>query len=268
VTGDPVPNPRDRYAAASLGRVTVLRGAGAIIAAAGGHPYVRMYAAALTDLVGVPVEGGVVWRGARSHGYAVSGLGEPGAALDAALAMRAEGLLDDAVWAHLPAVAELPGAWAGEPRDDWDFRWLTRLPEIQPGEHEVIELAAGDEPAIVELMDRAHPDASTRPGHPRIRRWYGIRRGGRLVACGADLSGGIGMLGGVTVDEHLRGRSLGTALTCRMTRLLHAEFGTVSLSHWAGNVRASALYQRLGFVPSVRMMSLALVPRKLVPPES
>jgi ribosomal protein S18 acetylase RimI-like enzyme len=135
-------------------------------------------------------------------------------------------------------------------RDDWDFRWTSTAPPAVAGEQAVAVVA--DEADVEALLHDAFPDSTSRPGDPRVRAWWGIRDGDRLVACGADRSrGGVGMLAAITVARDRRGRSLGAALTTAMTRRLLGQYGVVALGALTGNEVADRLYRGSGFTGSI-----------------
>ncbi len=92
-----------------------------------------------------------------------------------------------------------------------------------------------------------------------MRAWWGIRDGGRLVACGADRGrGGVGLLAAITVARDRRGRGLGAALTAGMTRRLLGEYDVVALGVMTDNPAADRLYRGLGFTDSIPRTSLEL----------
>ena len=144
---------------------------------------------------------------------------------------------------HLPAWVGLVSA------TDWDFWWLDREPPHQPGEDEVVIVS--DEAAVQKLLAEASPKASTLPGDPAVRRWVGVVRDDRLVACAADTSGstGVGHLSSIAVHPDARGAGLGAAVTAALTRLLLAEgCDLVTLGMYAHNEIGRRLYRSLGYV--------------------
>jgi GNAT superfamily N-acetyltransferase len=186
-----------------------------------------------------------------------AGLGSPGVAAGLVATLIEE--LGPLPAAHLPyaplaeLAAHLPPVYRYEA---WDFRWTSTPPGPQLAASEVVRLTEADHDEITALLDAHHPGTSSRPGRRRIRCWYGIRDGGRLVACGADSSRGVGVLTGLTVAADRRGQGLGAALTTAMSRTLHEEFGVVSLGVEPDNVRAARLYERLGFTRRLPLVSV------------
>jgi ribosomal protein S18 acetylase RimI-like enzyme len=231
-----------------------LSGTGAVRAAGGGHPYVEMYTSEQSAVWGYRTDGGLAWRGTGPWGPVIVTLGAPEAVTFLVRRLQADGALAGARTAHLPRA--LPDLLTGTGIEDWDFRWTTRPLPQQPGEARVVPLDGADE-EIAALLAAAHPQTSIRPGHARVRRWYGIRVAGRLVACGADASRGVGVLSALTVSVGHRGRGLGGALTAATSRALHAEYGTVALSVAPGNP-AGRLYERLGFTRTLAVRSVYL----------
>jgi len=143
-------------------------------------------------------------------------------------------------------------------RDDWDFRWTSAAPPVRDGEERAAPIR--DDRAVEALLDAAFPETTSRPGDPRVRGWWGIRAGSRLVACAADRSrGGVGFLAAVAVDPAARGHGLGTALTAALTRHLIGEHGVCALGVMTHNIAAARLYESLGYASSLPRTSLGLL---------
>ena len=220
------------------------------MAAAGGHPFARVFVAGLAGPHGYRRDGGVAWRGVGPFGPVLIGLGAAGSVAALVARLRA----DDLRAAHLPP--GVPAPFAGR-AEEWEFRWTPSVPAALPGGEAVAPLGEADHADVGALLDAALPDSMVRPGHPRVRRWYGIRVAGRLVACGADASRGAGFLSGLAVHPRHQGNGLGTALTAAMTRRLHEEFGVVTLGVYPANTGARRLYARLGFTGVLLISSSA-----------
>jgi RimJ/RimL family protein N-acetyltransferase len=62
----------------------------------------------------------------------------------------------------------------------------------------------------------------------------------------------VGVLG-ILVDHRLRGKGAGTMLLHRTLTMAKGRFPVVRLSVFADNLRAQALYRRIGFVPYGRL---------------
>ncbi|MCW3817160.1 GNAT family N-acetyltransferase [Micromonospora sp. DR5-3] len=228
----------------------VLVGRDALLAAAGHHPYARHALWRGHEARGWRRDGAVGWLLPPGQGPAAGALGAAGAALDACAGLVADGTLGAGQWLHLPRTAaeELTGRLTVARLDEWDFLWTTNPPPRQPEEERVVRLTEADHPALAALIEESFPATTSRPGDPRVVGWYGIRDGGRLVACGADRSrGDIGFLAGLTVAPDRRGGGLGAALTAGMTRALFARYDHVALGVFTDNLGAIRLYRRLGY---------------------
>lgn len=121
-----------------------------------------------------------------------------------------------------------------ELRDDdyGDVRWLD--------ESEMVEVAR--------LIHCAFPTSRARPGANGVRRWAGIRRGGELVAVGADAwsCSSVGFISGVTTHPDHRQRGLAKRVSAFVIRQLLDDCGRVGLYAEDRNHRAFALYRGLG----------------------
>ncbi|MCW2605906.1 MAG: GCN5-related N-acetyltransferase [Frankiales bacterium] len=227
-----------------------------VLLATGHDPFARgVLRAALVR--GWVRDGAVLWLGVdpeEKRSY-LSGLGEPPAV--AALVADLLPELPHRQRVTLPrGTAPLLPAWVGVDGVDWDFRCTYEAPPVQPGEDDVVELA--DVVGVAELLEASSPRASTRPGDDGVRRWVGVRDGGRLVACAADTSGapGVGHLSSIAVHPDCQGRGLGGAVTARLTRVLMDEgCDLVTLGTYADNAPARAVYDRLGFRDEHRFTS-------------
>ncbi|MEW2539989.1 GNAT family N-acetyltransferase [Micromonospora chalcea] len=238
-----------------------LTGRGALLAAAGDHPYARHALRRDQAVRGWRHGGAVGWLLPPGEWSAGGAVGAPGPAIDVFAAHRADGTLRAGQSINLPhadpdeVAARLPVARLIE----WDFLWTTAPPPHQPEQERVERLTAADRPALTALIEEAFPSTTSRPGEPGIVDWYGIRDGDRLLACGADRSrADIGFLAGLTVAPGLRGRGLGAALTAGMTDALFARYDTVALGVYPDNLGAIRLYRRLGFTATERRTSIKL----------
>jgi GNAT superfamily N-acetyltransferase len=250
----------ERPAAGPLHPYEPLPGRDAVLAAAGFQPYARLTGTG--EVTGYRGPDLLAWVGIGPWGPIVCALGEPDAALAFAVAVRAAGADQGAGWMHLPRVpAAGTAALPVTLQDDWDFLSATAPPPAVSGEDLVEPLDPDADPAIGDLLDAAFPTTTSRPGDPRVRRWYGVRDGDRIVAAGADRSrGGVGFLAGLAVHPEHRRRGLGAALTARMTRDLHAEFGIVTLGVMCTETGPRRLYERLGYGDPLPRSSLRLDP--------
>ncbi|MDG4758721.1 GNAT family N-acetyltransferase [Micromonospora sp. WMMD710] len=232
-----------------------------ILATAGHHPFARHALWRDAPARGYRRDGAVLWLVPPERGSGADAIGPAGSVLDLVAALTAEGVLGRDSRLHLPRLdsAQVADRLAVAEHVDWDFHWTVAAPPHQPDEQRVVRLTEADHPALDALIDEAFPSTTSRPGDSRVVDWYGIRAGGRLVACGADRSRGeIGFLAGLTVAPDQRGRGLGAALTAGMTRALLARFDTVGLGVYPDNVGAVRLYRRLGFTDTHHLTSIRL----------
>jgi RimJ/RimL family protein N-acetyltransferase len=237
-----------------------LDGRAAVLAAAGDNPYTRMTTEG-GPVTGYRTEQAVAWLGQGPWGPVACALGDADQAARLFIDLAAQDRLAGVRWLHLPRVDG--GALAPYLRlthqDDWDFRWAPTPPPPVAGEERAVPLDGRHDGEINAVLDDALPDTTTRPGDPRVRGWYGIFDGDRLVACGADRSRAeVGFLAGITVATAYQGRGLGAALTAAMTRRLFPAYGVVALGVMWDNTHATRLYQRLGFTGSLARSSVAI----------
>ena len=211
-------------------------------------------------LAGAGLGGAALWRG-NPWGSNWSGGGEP-----AALARLTEDVQPESL--SVPASVGLPpGLERG-----WGWGWHAALrpPDRQPGEESVGWLGDDDDAELRALVAHAFPDAETPPDDPRIARWFGARRDGRLVAAAAELRTApeAALLSSLTVDPAVRREGWGSAVTAWFARIRLDGSGhgggqdgsgpdgighdggarVVGLGTYLGNARARALYARLGFL--------------------
>ncbi|GAB4058538.1 GNAT family N-acetyltransferase [Catellatospora paridis] len=224
------------------------------------HPYARLTAGG-DDVRGYLLDGALAWTSLGPWGPVAASLGAaaPVAALFAGLA--ADGALTPGTWLHLPRITRTEAAaLPADTHDDWDYLWTADAPAPHPGEAGVVALDAAEHGDVAAVLDDALPDSTSRPEDPRIRQWYGIREGGRLVAVAGDRSlNGVGFLAGIAVASAAQGRGHGAAITTALTRRLAAEFGVSSLGVMSDNTRALTLYRRLGYTESIPRTSVRLV---------
>ena len=235
---------------------TLVSGREPILAATDRHSYARHSIKPDTDATGLHSAGTTVWTSSGSpSGYA---LGDPRRAVEL---FTTSAMFRSADWLHLPRVTDpavLDGLRVSQ-RDEWDFLWTAEQPPQQPDEDLVVPLTDADHPAMTALIDASFPTSTARPGDPRIRGWYGIWSGDRLVACGADRThGDVGFLAGLVVSDRDRGRGLGATLTSAMTRRMFERYDRVALGVWTHNERVTRLYQRLGYTGRVGRTSVRL----------
>jgi GNAT superfamily N-acetyltransferase len=243
-------------------QVTESTGRPAVLDATGHHPYALLSTGGDAQLRVFRSEGVTLWLRTGQDDRTIAGLGDGDRAVPLLAWMGAGDQLAGIRRLHLPRVADtvLRSHFPIAAPDHWDFRWSRRPPPRQPGQDQVVALEHSDQPAIAALLQVAFPASFSRPGDPRVRRWYAIREGAQLVACGADRSrGGVGSLGALAVHPDRRGRGLGAALTAAIAGQLFREFETVTLGVMVDNHAAAGLYQRLGFIHSTARTSADLM---------
>jgi GNAT superfamily N-acetyltransferase len=154
------------------------------------------------------------------------------------------------------AYALLPDGVLTQPHG-WGFRWLDAPTALRSGASAPSALPADEAHWLPEasrgeldrLIDEAFPEASFKPGSPRVRQWAGIRdHDGRLIACAADTTEapGVGFVAAITTRPELRGHGLGRRVTgWTLNRLVERE-GLAALWHYGGNLAAARVYDALG----------------------
>ncbi|MGE5827142.1 MAG: GNAT family N-acetyltransferase [Micromonosporaceae bacterium] len=236
-----------------------LTGAAQVLAAASDHPYARFAVSmAITpEVVGLAVADAQLWCVQTPFGRIGHGLGDVSAVLGLLAQAADAALLDGVRWVNLPRLpaGAVPAGW--QRSDDWDFRWTTREPPVQPGQDRVMVLDEVAAPAVNALLDLVMPETPVRPGRRLVRRFYGIWDAGTLVACAADRSSAtVGVIGAVAVHPDHRRAGLGSAISAALTTRLRREHGLVGLGVFAGNEPATRVYERLGYRDAVAVTSL------------
>jgi ribosomal protein S18 acetylase RimI-like enzyme len=230
-----------------------------VLSATEDHPYSRFATAASPVVTGLTDEAGAaIWVGEGPFGLVGHGVG-PWPAVTA-LFDRARDLVSGAVWVNLPRHDRAPSGY--QLREAWDLRWCTQLPAPRPYEDLVEEITDDDE--VNALLDVAYPHTEARPGSTLARRFYGIRWGGRLVACACDRSSpyphepgqSVGVIGAVAVHPDHRRGGLGAAVTAALTRQLATTHALVALGQVADNEAATLLYAQLGYTGVQRITSV------------
>jgi ribosomal protein S18 acetylase RimI-like enzyme len=129
-------------------------------------------------------------------------------------------------------------------------------------------LPAAAETEVAELLAAAHPGSEAKPGGVGVRRWAGIRQGGRLVAVAAEAwsAPNLGFLAGVAVAENERGQGLGRTLCSAVLHELTSQHGRAALLVDLWNEPAISLYQGLGMtLRPIRSARHHSVPRVAAP---
>jgi ribosomal protein S18 acetylase RimI-like enzyme len=207
--------------------------------AATGHHFLARFSPG-HDQVGYADGATVVW----TAGSTANSLGDP--LLAAAMGAGLSGLthLDLPRLATADAAALFPAAR----RDDWEVRWTVEPPAARSLETKVVTLGPRHHDAIDDLLNQALPHTGNRPGDPRIRNWYGMFDGSRLIAVGAERSRhDVGYLAAIAVSPEHQSRGFGAAVTAAVTRLLLQEFDICLLGIMADNTRAQTAFYHMGY---------------------
>lgn len=260
--GDATAAARPGPAGTSVRRVALVQlGTPAEVLVATGHDPYALASLRRALVRGWHGSGATAWVGTDAHearSYLMA-LGEPAAVAALLADLLPELSPSQRVTMPRGTPALLP-AWVGmgPGSGDWDFRWLDRPPAPQRAEDRVELLTAADDEAVRQLLAEASPTASAQPGDAGVRRWVGVRTGGRLLACAADTSAttGVGHLASIAVLPQARGQGLGRAVTAAFTRRLLTEgCDLVTLGMYAGNTAGRAVYDALGFADEHRFTS-------------
>jgi ribosomal protein S18 acetylase RimI-like enzyme len=243
---------------------STLRSRQALLGKTANHPYVALTSG--EALAAYERDGALVWVSEGPWGPLVASLGDPSVIVPLLAELHGVDALGGSRWLHLPRTASetMTAHLAAAAHDDWDFLWITEPPAPVDGEERMVALTEADTTAIEQVLDDALPHGTSRPGDPRVRAWYGIRDGERLVAVAGDRSRGdagsrgVAFLAGIAVATDQQGRGLGAALTAALTRRLLTEYATVSLGVMADTVAAARLYERLGFRERLALSSINL----------
>jgi ribosomal protein S18 acetylase RimI-like enzyme len=146
----------------------------------------------------------------------------------------------------LAGVPDLPEGWAtGPSAQGVQFVATTLRDEQDP---EAVRLGPADVPEMLDLVRQAKPG----PFLPRtieLGAYYGIRRGGRLVAMAGERLRPPGWteISAVCTDEAHRGQGLATRLVRQVAAGIRGRGDTPFLHAAAANTRAVGLYESIGF---------------------
>lgn len=207
----------------------------------------------------------VVWHaltGPQAHLARSGPGGRARAYVDGIAPFVGVGVLDADGWASLATLVGPRGTAVFlrghvEPVGD-GWRELLREPATQyvagalpdPGARaaELVELGPADVPEMVALAAATEPGPFGPEGH-RTGRWFGVRRGDRLVAMAGERMRppGFGEVSGVCVAPEARGEGLGALVTLAAGRAVEERGDRAVLHVREGNEGAHRLYRRLGF---------------------
>ena len=144
--------------------------------------------------------------------------------------------------------------------DDWEWMWTASAPPEHP---DVVPLGPCDHDDIAALLAASSPRHTARTDDDVVA-WMGVRRGGRLVACGAHVEHvpGAAHLASITTHPEARGLGLGAAVTGTLAaRALRSGRAVVTLGMYSDNDAARRVYLGLGFRCDHRWSSRRLLPR-------
>ena len=202
------------------------------------------------------IDGGdVVWvsRNKRGERWAYA-FGEDSKVLLAALEAVNSGERIAGITCQEDLWDDLPSAFHGPNPGHWSL-WLLKHPSGLRSS-DAVELDLAD-PRISSLL--AHSSSAyIFPGDPRIVRWAGVERDGRLVAVAGHQrdTQGAAHLVSVCTDPGFRGQGLAReALSLLVEEALAEGVPSVFLEMYVDNPPAAKLYQSLGFVESGRYFS-------------
>ncbi|MGC5627879.1 GNAT family N-acetyltransferase [Georgenia sp. Z1344] len=145
----------------------------------------------------------------------------------------------------------------------WDLLAIDEAPARRPGEEHAELLPSDDAGAVVrDVLAEAYPDTWALQ-HVEDHDWTGYRDGDRWLAVMASsrapVQGGgeVAVLSGLGTRPADRGRGVGSALTCAITRReLAAGARVVQLGTWADVDGPRRLYESLGFAHVQRVENI------------
>jgi ribosomal protein S18 acetylase RimI-like enzyme len=145
-------------------------------------------------------------------------------------------------------VEPAPGGWTELLREPATQYVAGDLADPPAPTREVVELSPSDVPDMVNLAAETDPGPFG-PNSHLTGRWFGVRRGGRLVAMAGERMrvDGFGEVSGVCVDPSVRGEGLGAVVTLAAARGIQERGDQAMLHVRAGNDGAHRLYRRVGF---------------------
>lgn len=154
-----------------------------------------------------------------------------------------------------PGFAEVAAPWlAMTSGRAWDLLASTEPPAEVPGEEQVRQVDEAQKSVVVpDVLAEAYPDTWALR-HIDEHDWTGFHEDGRWLAVMASrrapmLGGGeVAVLSGLGTRPSHRGRGIGSAVTCAITRReLSSGARVVQLGTWADVVGPRRLYESLGF---------------------
>jgi len=145
-----------------------------------------------------------------------------------------------------------------------DARAIDLLSRAVQPDHAVVALDSAG--GLVAMAGFRSPHGAFMPLSPRnlarvYGRFGGFLRSGLLRWLGEDADQGHFLIDGIVVRPDWRGRGVGSAMIADLAAQAQATgYGTLCLEVSDDNVRARALYERLGFQPGRRQRLRLLAP--------
>lgn len=168
-------------------------------------------------------------------------------------------------WFTTPDGIELPLAVHWRRGAPWVWMSTTEL-KPDEGEWRLVELDdAADAEELRAFALPINPLWEGDPGQGLNRYWLGARDdAGRLIGCGTvhETMAGVGHLAGLVVDPAARGQGLGRAITWALSARVLASDGIATLTAYADNTAAIAVYHSVGYQTDHRFRSRFLKPRR------
>ena len=231
-----------------------LAGHDALLAASGGHPFVRYDVPATFSGPAFALGRAVAFVRQTQTGRRLLAVLGDGDDLDRLLRAVATGRLVERLGLSVISVPQalvslLHRHFEVGDGGDWDWMWTTARPGPTPGESRIMALDEADLPEIRSLLQVANPTTHARPGE-RDEQWIGVREAlGPLVACAAMERNAAGWphLSGISVHPRYRGTGLGLALTANLTRQGVDGDGVCTLGMFSDNRAARGVYHGLGY---------------------
>ncbi len=134
----------------------------------------------------------------------------------------------------------------------WDAYVIStsKFTDLEIDGHRHIPLS--DDQEIAEFLNIHAPESSTKPGHPEIVFWSGLRNtSGELLAVAAltQWESGSYVLSSVAVHQDHRGEGLAQSLTrAVLIESAHNGISKVALGVAGKNAAAIAVYEKVGFI--------------------
>ncbi|MEM9174912.1 MAG: GNAT family N-acetyltransferase [Myxococcota bacterium] len=166
-----------------------------------------------------------------------------------------------------PPVDETPKGWTCL-LEEVATQWVAGETDAPSPRFEFAPLGADDVPDMLDLTARTEPGPFL-PSTIRFGRYWGVRRGGKLVAMAGERmrAGGCVEISAVCVDPSAQREGLGAAASLFVAERIREEGGLPILHVRQGNDPALALYARIGFTRRTDRFVYVLAPPGWAPPD-